>query len=742
MPRELTLAQSLAERTCRPQRIGVFGHRGVGKTTLLTMLYREAVGGRLPQLRLAAADARTADYLSDKVLQLEAGEALPATLGETELRFHLYYQGCRLDLLFKDYQGEHVALGREEPIRDFLRDCDAIWLCLDVPVVGTPEARLRAQQEVEQLIEDYLTAEPQGAIHRPMALVVTKSDLLDSTITGPQTVGELAVTPTGAPTDPGTVEVFAQRQFAMTQHALRLHCPQHALFAVSSLGGPIAGPGPFSPRPMNLEAPLVWLAQALQAQDEARLHKLWQEAGNDYALLVRCVAAFRRRWPDAPFGEEQERRLVELKRRRRRRRLTAAAAVLACLFLGVGTYDAVAEQRTDRFASEHGDDPVAVREYLRSFQSWHPTRHLFRPAAARGEQERMQALDVQVRAKEREERLAEVRRQSANPDADAEGVWELYQQFRSQFPEQDLDEDLRQFRTALEGRRNAERERRARDAFAELERLERQTELAALVERADRFLRDYAGTSREPEVRRHRETWLRRQDERDVDEARAYSAAQPLNFQTRRERFQRYLERHPEGAFAKEARDALTTIHADWDRHDFRQVRDHYQDHSGDIKELERLCRSYLAVHTDGRFRDAARDLLRWTERVTQPGEYRVVLKSGAFDKKVAAWISRGPYLSVEIEVGGVRYGPSNIVPRNYNPEWNYEFPRRVKWKLGDSVRIIVTDNYYWNRHVATIASEDGDAVGMRLLCGEVQSGKNSLIFESDFALPKLPAIE
>src|SRR5436309_11664101 len=95
-----------AERLCRPQRVGVFGRRGVGKTTLLTMLYREAVGGRLPGLRLAAADARTANYLSDKVLQLESGQPLPATLGETELRFHLYRQGARLDLLVMDYRSE------------------------------------------------------------------------------------------------------------------------------------------------------------------------------------------------------------------------------------------------------------------------------------------------------------------------------------------------------------------------------------------------------------------------------------------------------------------------------------------------------------------------------------------------------------------------------------------------------------------------------------------------------------
>src|SRR5271165_6408730 len=102
MRRATPSATVLAQRMCRPQRLGVFGQRGVGKTTLLTMLYREAVGGRLPELRLAAADARTANYLSDKVVQLENGQALPATLGETELRLHLYHRGARLDLLVKD----------------------------------------------------------------------------------------------------------------------------------------------------------------------------------------------------------------------------------------------------------------------------------------------------------------------------------------------------------------------------------------------------------------------------------------------------------------------------------------------------------------------------------------------------------------------------------------------------------------------------------------------------------------
>ncbi len=722
-----TPAVTLAERLCRPQRIGVFGHRGVGKTTLLTMLYREAVGGRLPDLRLAAADARTADYLSDKVLQLEAGRPLPATLGETELRFHLYSQGTRLDLLFKDYQGEHVAVGRQEPIRDFLRDCDAVWLCLDVPAAATAADRLRAQQEVEQLIEDYLTAEPPGVPHRPMALILTKADLLSS---------------------PAAAEGLVERQFAMTQHALRLHCPQHALFAVSSLGGPLpeppegGAPVPFTPRPSGLDGPLTWLATVLQAQDEARLQRLWQEAPNDLRLLGRCVASFERRYPDSPAAPANRRKLAERRRRQRGRRWLLGAAAAVSLMLGIGTYDALGEQAAARYAVEHADDPAAVRERWLDFRTWHPTRHLFRPAAAEAERARLRDLEEQVRAKQRDERLADLRRRAADPDTDAEAVWEQLQAFHADYPEQDVGEDWQQFRTALKARRDEERARRAQAAFADLERLERQGDLGLLIELADRFLRDFAGTPQESEVRRRRSDYALRLDERDLDEARAYSAAQPLNFQTRRERYQRYLERHPEGAFTKEAREAMAAIDADWDRHDFRQVRDRYQSNPGDVKELEKLCRRYLAVHPQGHFRDTAQDLLRWTERVTQPGEYRVVLKSGSFDPKVAAWLSRGPYLSVEIEVNGVRYGPSNIVPRSSTPEWNYEFPRRVRWKLGDTVRIIVTDNYYWSRPVMHTGNADNDVLGMRLLSGDVELGKNRLTFASDFTMPAMPKIE
>ncbi len=77
---------ALEERLTGPKRIALFGHRDVGKTTLLAMFYREASTGRVPGLRLAAAEAASAEYLAEKIAQIEAGEPPAGTLAETELQ--------------------------------------------------------------------------------------------------------------------------------------------------------------------------------------------------------------------------------------------------------------------------------------------------------------------------------------------------------------------------------------------------------------------------------------------------------------------------------------------------------------------------------------------------------------------------------------------------------------------------------------------------------------------------------
>src|SRR5439155_1389344 len=91
---------------------------------------------------------------------------------------------------------------------------------------------------------------------------------------------------------------------------------------VSSLGP--RWPAALEPR--GLDAPLTWLAAALQAQDEARLEWLWS-AGVKLDVLERCVAAFARRYPETPAAAQYRQRLRALTGRRRRRPGSCLAGV-------------------------------------------------------------------------------------------------------------------------------------------------------------------------------------------------------------------------------------------------------------------------------------------------------------------------------------------------------------------------------------------------------------------------------
>ncbi|MFL5240470.1 MAG: TRAFAC clade GTPase domain-containing protein [Gemmataceae bacterium] len=726
MANRFTDGDLLLERLSRPQRIGVVGHRGVGKTTLLSVLYREAVSGRWPDLRLAAADTRTAQHLADKIAQLESGQPLPATLAETDLRFHLYRQGCRLHLLFKDYQGEHVELGRDEPIRAFLADCDALWLCIDAAIIDQPALLLQRQQEIEQIVEDYLSTAPFHDLHRPMALVLTKADLLSTA---------------------GNRENWTDH-VPMARHALNAHCQNGGEFAVSSLGrsspepkGTPQAPGAWI-EPVNLDQPLIWLAKELQAQDEARLAKLWSLAPNKAKLLQRAGAVVARRYADSSELAKHRVRLRDLTRRRRRSRLLAVAGTAATVVGGLWTYDAVAHARTIEFEKHHADAPAEVLQTWNSYRNWHPTRYLFSPTAKREEEQRLSVLTAQARQKEIEDGLAAWRKHAADPDSDPDKAWQELAALRASYPEAAIDSDLQKLRDGVQTRRQQQLEKRAQRAYVEMVSAEgSRLDLPALRDRADRFLQEYAGTAYEADVRRRRDAIQSRLESNELQAARVYSAEHPLNFQTRKEYYQAYLDNHPNGALRSESQEALRTIDGEWDKYDFRAVRDRYTARPEDLQDLTSRCQYYLAVHPQGRFAASAKELLRWCEQVGDTRDYKVVLKSGQFNRRVAFWLSRGPDLSVEIEVGGIRYGPSPIIANRYDPEWNYEFPRKIRWKLGDSIRIRVFDHDYW-KHLVVFVDSDNDPLAMRLLSGVVDTGKNVVTFESDFAMPTLPRIE
>ena len=93
------------------------------------------------------------------------------------------------------------------------------------------------------------------------------------------------------------------------------------------------------------------------------------------------------------------------------------------------------------------------------------------------------------------------------------------------------------------------------------------------------------------------------------------------------------------------------------------------------------------------------------------------------------------------VEVGGVTYGPSPVVPNTHRPIWEYVFPRPVRWKLNDPVTIRVVDHDWSDTVVKVLNSRKGDPLAIRNLSNTIHSEKGmkaSLTFASDFKMPVL----
>ncbi len=98
------------------------------------------------------------------------------------------------------------------------------------------------------------------------------------------------------------------------------------------------------------------------------------------------------------------------------------------------------------------------------------------------------------------------------------------------------------------------------------------------------------------------------------------------------------------------------------------------------------------------------------------------------------------------VEVAGVTYGPSPVIRNNYQPIWDYTFPRPIRWKLGDPVTVKVIDHGYWSdATVVVLNSQKGDPLALRMLSETIRpskGGTTTLVFASDFKIPELPAPE
>jgi GTPase SAR1 family protein/outer membrane protein assembly factor BamD (BamD/ComL family) len=754
-----------------PKRIALFGHRNVGKTTLLAMFYRQASTGQVPGVRLAAADATTAEYLAEKIAQIESGESLAGTLAETELALRLYHGPTRFDLIVKDYQGEHVALGSDEPIHEFFADCDAVLLCLDPEGSANPAERRRRQQEVEQLLERYLEDSEDGTTDRPVALLITKYDqVLDREPGSSAAVAE-------------QVERFAEALYGMTRHALAAHVTRSALFAVSAYGqGSKDGRPPAELHPLGLEGPLGWLADQLEARDQEQLQWLCELAPDDLPRLARCLAALERRYPRAGFVLEFRRQLDALRVRRRRRNWLRAAGAAAAVVIGLATYDFWGYRAAMAFERDHPAPAVARR--WADLLTWHPSLGWFWPSQARQAQRQLDRWKVeaarlqvahgtddpklhdtlkhlkdeapelapaiaQVEAAEAQRRhdvtWKELQAEAALASDEPEKPLAAVRSFLREFPETPHKAEAVRLVKLLRDQvaaRQAKRERLLVEDLARAEALPN-ADLRDLIDQARRFLADHPDSALRPEVERRLAEYTRKLDDRDIERARQYSRQYPTHFATRIEKYQDYLKAHAGGGrYISEATEAKDRILREWDNYTYRQAYDHFIAHPDDVAEVARRLNAYLAAHPDGQFASDARNYLKWWDKVSSPGEYHVTLRRGEVAPSVGKYLAGGgPDLGVVLEVAGVTYGPSPVVRNTHRPIWDYTFPRPIQWKLGDPITIRIIDYDWSDTIVFTLHSRKGDPLAIRLLSGTIapsKGGATKLVFASDFQMPKL----
>ncbi len=758
----------LEHRLTGPKRIGLFGHRAVGKTTLLAMFYREASMGRVPGTRLAAIDPKGAEYLAEKIAQIEAGEPLAGTLAETELTLRLYRGPARLDLIVKDYQGEHVTLGTEAPIQAFFADCDAVLLCLDPEGSGSSADRRRRQQEVENLLERYIDRSDDATADRPVALLLTKYD---------------RVLARGGP-GPEGVEQLVEQRYGMTRHALASHVPRSAIFAVSSFGldAPADGRPPVELHPMGLDQPLAWLAEELEAIDREQLEWIWDLAPEDLPRLSRCVRAYERRYPRSDRLIDYRRRLKALRRRRFGKGVLRLAATLTLLVGGLAAYDAWGFHQANVFERVESSSPKAVHQRWGDFLTWHPTQPLFWPSESRLAREKFEQwrlksyqrrAEIGVSSAADREDILRIKEESPRHDEmiqQVESVLERQEHDRlwkgikaeALLPSQDADARLATLRSFIHENQESPHLQEALAMAADLQRevgehqasidqqeldgLRRDARLPDpdyldLIDRTRGFLDARPDSRYRSEASSMLDEFIAKLDERDFDRARGYAEANPLNFQMQIQRYQDYLRSHQDGgAYIREATQAIDQIERRRDTHLYRLAYDHLIAHPQDVPQVAQLFRSYLDASPNGQYVDDAKQYLDWWKQISAKAEYRVTLKRGVLSEE---FVGAKPDLSVTIWVAGVKHGPSPTIPDTNNPVWNYTFPRPIEWKYGDPVTIQVTKHGFWSSsELLTLESSQGDPLAIRDLSGVVRPGKKrhlaAIEFASTFQKPRL----
>lgn len=261
-----------------------------------------------------------------------------------------------------------------------------------------------------------------------------------------------------------------------------------------------------------------------------------------------------------------------------------------------------------------------------------------------------------------------------------------------------------------------------------------------IMDEAERFLENYPNSELAADARGLFDRAAHSRDEHDFELARQFSRDNPDRFEVRIKRYQEYLDAHAaSGGFAADARRAIESIRMDWSEHDYRSIFEFWRTYPNDIAAVAVRLRRFEESHPASSRRAAVEQFLARYEKASAPGDYRIRVKSGSFDRSIGHLVSFGPDLAVDIEVAGVRLGRTPIVADSFEPAWEYEFPQMVRWRIGDPVKIRVMDFDYSNRTILKIDSGD-DPLALRYLNGTSVSNGHRLTIECNFEIPTLPA--
>lgn len=332
-------------------KIAMFGPKNAGKTVFLTTLYSHS-GTQYDKnsADFSAVDDATHDYLSKSYEKLCEGQWPDATAFAKlkAVRFVMTSEGVASRVNIPDVAGE--VTGRGEKIdnwsqlehdlkAEILREFSSYdGFLIFAPADDTVEGKyLQFKWEIDALLGALRERSADGIIHRPVAVVLSKCDIVEK-----------------SKAEFPNIHVDAAEFFANTYpqvaSALAETCKNSRVFPVSATGPTENGRPPKTLAPSGLVSPMLWLVRTadesalLRADEYAEKHKhhLFErvERNQKNKYIDRAIARYQTVLAKAPpvaikASADESLRVLVRKCRARQVRLTSIATVSLAGILGL-----------------------------------------------------------------------------------------------------------------------------------------------------------------------------------------------------------------------------------------------------------------------------------------------------------------------------------------------------------------------------------------------------------------------